>query len=598
MFEIKIPRINKSIITDRQDSLLTILVDNGVFIEGPCGGRGSCGKCKIKHLSGTLPPLLEDEKNILTKQQQSEGVRLACFLYPESDLVIDIFEEAKNHKVLKDGYVPEFHKNPAIWKRVIEISKPTLENQTPYEELFKQAFVVDHIDFEVMRRLKMAHGTFTGVFNIDQLIGIEPGDTSSSCYGVAVDIGTTTVVASVIDLYTGEEVDSEADINPQKNFGQDVLTRISYILDHEEKGLSDLQNAIVDSLNAMVTAICNRNSIDPNQIYQMSVAANCTMMHMLLGVEPLSIGKSPYVPIFVEGKDLPARSVGLDSMSPFGRLNCLPAVSSYIGADIVAGAFVANLHQTKQRVLFIDIGTNGEIVLSDKGRLIACSCAAGPALEGMNISSGMRASDGAIEDIEITENGITLKTIAEGEPIGICGSGILAVIRELLKHQFINDKGTIIKPDVLDSSDFRYPYIELDGTKRKVRITEGNNKICITQGDVRQVQLAKSAILSGFIALVNKAGIEMNDLDQVIVAGQFGAHLPVESLVGTGLLPVEIKEKITYVGNSSKTGAYIALMSLESRKEMEQLAKQIEYMELSVSEGYEKLFIKCSRFNV
>jgi len=210
----------------------------------------------------------------------------------------------------------------------------------------------------------------------------------------------------------------------------------------------------------------------------------------------------------------------------------------------------------------------------------------------------MRAADGAIEGIEILENGIKLEVIGGGEPLGICGSGILAAIRELLKNKFINSKGMIIKLDTIDESDFRYQYIELDGTKRSIRITAGANKIRITQGDIRQVQLAKGAILSGVIALVNKLDIHMSDLDEVIIAGQFGAHLPAESLIGTGLIPSEMKEKITYIGNASKTGAYISLLSLEARNAMEELAKEIDYMELSVVDGYERLFIECSQFNV
>ncbi|MEN6412203.1 MAG: ASKHA domain-containing protein [Veillonellales bacterium] len=598
MVKIGIPRINKNIITDSQDNLLAILLDNHVFIERPCGGRGSCGKCKIKHISGDLSPLGEDEKKLLTEQEQQEGIRLACCLYPQSDLLIDVIAQEQNHKVLKDGYVPKFQQNPAIRKRVIEIPKPTIEDQTPYEDLFKRELGIDHIDFEIMRSLKMESGTFTAVYHINQLIGIEKGNTSLSCYGVAVDIGTTTVVASVIDLNTGAEIDSEADLNAQKNFGQDVLTRISYVQENEDRGIRDLQKAIVDLLNGMIKTICSRRGIDHNHIYEMSVAANCTMMHMLLGVEPLAIAAAPYAPIFVEGKNISAQSIGLVNVSRFARLNCLPAVSAYIGADIVAGAYVANLQNAKNRILFIDIGTNGEIVLSDKGRLVACSCAAGPALEGMNISSGMRAADGAIEEIKITESGIKLEVIGGGNPIGICGSGILAAIRELVKNKFITPNGMIIKRNSIDDSDFRYQYIEVNGKKRSVCITGGVKKITITQGDVRQVQLAKSAILSGIIALVNKIDIHMSDLDEVIIAGQFGAHLPAKSLVGTGIIPSELKEKITYIGNSSKAGAYISLLSVEARNAMEKLAKKIEYTELSVVDGYERLFIECSRFNV
>ncbi|MDA8221973.1 MAG: ASKHA domain-containing protein [Desulfitobacterium hafniense] len=585
--------------TDIKDSLLNILIAQQIFIESPCGGRSSCGKCKIKHLGGDLPPLSVDEEKRLTQKEIEEGIRLACLIYPDIDLEIDIIDQEENHPVLTGGYVPEYQRNPAIWKKTIEITKPTLADQTPYEVLFEKALDISHLPWDVLRQISMGEGTYTGVFNQDQLIGLEKGDTSELLYGVAVDIGTTTVVTSLINLRTGEEIDSEAAINAQKNFGQDVLTRITYVLDHGKNGRDQLQTAIVDSLTEMIQTMCERQKLSPSLIYEVAVAANCTMMHMVLGVDPQSIGKSPYAPIFVEEKDISAKEIGLTALSSFGRVYCLPAVSSYIGADIVAGAYVAKLHDRKDKVLFIDIGTNGEIVLSNGGKLVSCSCAAGPALEGMNISSGMRAADGAIEEVHFdTEKGFILEVIGDKTPVGLCGSGILAAIRELLKHNFVTVRGNIVKPEELEVGDPRLSYIDLDGKKRRICIGEGPTKILITQGDVRQVQLAKSAILSGFVALVNAMDLTFADLDEVIVAGQFGAHLPVESLVGTGILPKAVKDKITYIGNSSKTGAYLALMSLESRQEMAMLAKAFDYLELSVTKGYERLFVECSQFNL
>lgn len=254
----------------------------------------------------------------------------------------------------------------------------------------------------------MKWGIFTAVYNEDKLIGIEEGDISAYLYGVAVDIGTTTVIASLIDLYTGAEIDSEAEINSQKTFGQDVLTRITYVIENGDKGTKELQDAIVNSLNNMINNMCDRKLVNKNMIYEISIAANSIIMHILLGIEPISLGRSPYSQIFSGGKNIPAMDVGLNSISKFARLNCLPSVSSYIGSDVVAGVYVANLHSTDKKILFVDIGTNGEIVLSNAGKLVSCSCAAGPALEGMNISCGMRAVDGAIEDMEIREDKIIL----------------------------------------------------------------------------------------------------------------------------------------------------------------------------------------------
>lgn len=595
MIEIKIPRKNKSISTEAGDNLLKILTDNDEFVEGPCNGRGTCGRCKIEHISGDLPAISQDERRILSEEEIDSGTRLACLIHPESDVVIDILDQEKNHKVLTKGFLPDFNLNPSIWKKTIEIEKPTLENQTTYENLFKEELGEVDLDFSIVKNLKMKAGQFTAVYDEGRLIGLEEGDTSGEIYGIAVDIGTTTVIASLVNLRTGEEVDSEADINSQKNFGQDVLTRITYVIENEEEGTLELQRSIVGLLNRLIDTLSRRNSINKNRIYMISIAANSTMMHMLLGVDSISLGKSPYAQIFSRAKNINASDIGLNSMSNFARLNTLPSVSSYIGPDIVAGAYVANLHNAKNNTLFIDIGTNGEIVLSNKGKLISCSCAAGPALEGMNISAGMRAADGAIEEVIIHEDSIELEIIGDKKPRGLCGSGILAAVREMLKHGLVNRRGNIIKPETIDEDDFRHKYIKVENKKRSVEIAKG---IRITQGDIRQVQLAKSAILSGFIALVQDAGLEMSDLDEVIVAGQFGSHLPAESLVGTGILPKDVEDKITYIGNSSKTGAYLSLVSMDSRKEMDNLSKEIDYMELSVSEGYERLFVDCSRFNI
>lgn len=419
-------------------------------------------------------------------------------------------------------------------------------------------------------------------------------DVYENGYGVAIDIGTTTVVTALIDLQTGKEIANASMINAQKHFGLDVLTRITYEYENPETGARELQEAIVKSINAMLGEVCQEARVNRSSIREIDVAANCTMMHMLLGVDARSIGRAPYKPEFLSAKTLPAKEIGIEAGEDT-ILYCLPQVSAYIGADIVAGAYVCEMQNAKGNVLFIDIGTNGEIVLASKGKLLCCSCAAGPALEGMNISSGMRATEGAVEDVEISEKGISLKVIGDQAPVGICGSGILAVLRELLKSGLVKKTGVFIKKDKLEETDYRYSMIRMNGTKREFILKE-DPELLITQGDVRQVQLAKGAILSGFTALCKKAGIQMEELDKVMIAGQFGAHLPADSLTGTGILPKVVEDKLVYVGNSSKTGAYMTLMSEKIKREMEELAEQMEYMELAETENYERIFTECMIF--
>ena len=594
-------------------NLMEIMLDAGLFIDNACGGKGLCGKCRVKITEGDAGEAGETERGILKAEELEQGVRLACLTYPVSDITIELLQKEKKHDVLASGYMPDFEFEPDIIKVPITIHKPTLADQTPFEnQIIEQVgaeALVGHdgatgylgFDYTALCEHSMLPGDYTAVIHNGKVIALEPGDTSESLYGVAIDIGTTTVVCSLVDMLTGEELGHASEINAQKFFGLDVLTRITYEIENPDDGREKLQKAIVGSINKMVKSICDRHGLTQDQIYQVTVGANCTMMHMLMGVDARPIGKAPFAPVFARAKDVKASDIGLKA-APGARLYCLPSVSAYIGADIVAGAYVCDLKHQKGNVMFIDIGTNGEIVLAADGKLMSCSCAAGPALEGMNISSGMRAAEGAIEDIHINEDGLDLKIIGDCEPAGICGSGILTVTKELLRTGIVRKTGAFVKADKFDADDYRSKYIAVDEDgKRSFRMTEGGDgtePLYITQGDVRQVQLAKGAILSGFMALMKKAGIGMADLDRVLIAGQFGAHLPAESITGTGILPFEVEDRIEYVGNTSKTGAYMALMSGKVKRNMEELAHDMDYLELGATDNYERLLSECLIFPV
>ena len=411
MPEIRVKGSEKAILCENGANLLQTLLKEGFFVDNPCNGNGTCGKCKVRILSGDEP-----------------GIRLSCLVEVTEDLEVELLGTEKEGKVLTSGYVPEFEKE------------------------FRDG------------------------------------------YGIAVDIGTTTAALDLVRLSDGEVLGQASMLNAQKQFGQDVLTRITYEYDHPDTGIADLQRAVVESLNEEIRQLCEKAGIEKEEIREIDVAANCTMMHMLLGVDARSIGRAPYRPEFTKAQKLKAAGIGLWAGEET-MLYCLPSVSAYIGADIVAGVRVCGLHEETEKVLFIDIGTNGEIVLAGGGHLLSCSCAAGPALEGMNISCGMRAADGAVEDVRITEDGIRLTTIGDGEPEGLCGSGILAAVKELLRTGLVKKTGVFVKKDALDPEDYRYDLIRLNGTKREL-ILDDERDLFITQGDVRQVQLAKGAILS------------------------------------------------------------------------------------------------------
>lgn len=586
---------NKIIEFEEDKTLMDILLNENIFVDNTCNGKGICGKCKVKIISGDLGDLSETEKKLLTEKEIKDNIRLSCLVKPKSDIEIESMQRERKHRVLSSGYMPEFEKNPSIYKRLIKLEKSTLDNQISLEDKILNELNIKELDWKLLKKITQEDENITAVFNNDKLVTLEKNDTRDKVYGVVIDIGTTTVVASLIDINSGEELSIESMINPQKQYGLDVLTRITYELENEEDGIENLQNCIVTSINNMISKMCEKTKIDKDNIYEISVAANCTMMHMLLGIDAKPIGKSPFAPVFIKSKDILAKEIGLD-INENGRLYCLPSVSSYIGSDIVAGAYVCQLENSKDNVLFIDIGTNGEIVLSNKGKLLSCSCAAGPALEGMNISCGMRAANGAIEDVYINTDENELTVIGNETPVGICGSGILAVVKELIRTGIVRENGAFIKLDKLEANDYRLSKLQLNDKKREFILVDGDNKLLITQGDIRQVQLAKGAILSGFYTLLKKADIEMSDLGKVIIAGQFGAHVNADSLVGSGILPKEVEDKIIYVGNSSKTGAYMALMSKDVKKDIEELAHKMDYMELGASEGYERLFSQCLKF--
>lgn len=589
MQEILIQNLNRRIKMDPQKNLMTQLIEHHIFIDHPCNGKGTCRKCRVRLIKGDVTDLTETEKQHLSSRELTEGIRLACLIYPLSEITVETLGKESTCQVLTQGALPEFEFNPSIEKKKIQVQRPSLENQMSMEESLLKAAKAQSLDWELLQQVPSYQEIRTIVCRHGHCYQLEKGDTADQLYGIAVDIGTTTMAVSLVNIRTGAEVGVTSMINPQHRYGSDVLTRITYQIENPKTAVEEMQKTLVEKLEESIINLCQTLHINPDYLYEMTVAANTTMLHTLLGIKAESIGISPYAPAFTMSKELKAAAIGFQKL-PAMNIYCLPSVSAYIGADIVAGVFSCQLQKRKETTLLIDIGTNGEMVLSHEGKLSACSCAAGPALEGMNISSGMRAAKGAIEDIEIDSSGIKLKVIENAEPVGLCGSGILAATKELLRSGMVKKNGAFIKKTELEEEHPLYHRLQVNGKKREFLIADGNQPIYITQSDIRQVQLAKGALLSGFYALLDQAGITMDQLDEIIVAGQFGAHLSADHLVKTGILPRETKHKISYGGNTSKTGAYMALMAVDTRKTMEKLAQEIQYKELSTHPNYEKLF--------
>lgn len=589
---IRLPERGSAISFTPGPSLLEILASAGIMPPSPCGAAGLCGKCAVIVTGGEIPPPTEQESRLFSADDLARGRRLACGLFPGTDLDLDLPREDRDAVILADGYLPDFRLEPSLSKKTVV---PDQKPARSYEADIAAALGEHRLPARLLRGLSFPGDRLTAVYDGDELLALESGDTTARLHGLAVDIGTTTVVAALVDLRTGRELAAKTAINPQKRWGFDVLTRLGFVMEHPDRGARLLQRAVTDCINALARELAAETGVDLAQVYSIAVAANTTMLHLLLGIDPSPLGRAPYTPPFVGAKRLPAADIGLVA-APGAMLYCLPSVSAYIGADIVAGMYVAGLQAARDTVLFIDIGTNGEIVLAHDGRLCACSCAAGPALEGMNISCGMRACAGAVEEVRLSEHGLTLATIGDAPAIGVCGSGLLSAISTFLRVGCIQPRGRLVRAADLAAGDPRQAFLcERDG-RPALRLGGDETEIVLTQKDVRQVQLAKGAIVAGFLSLLERHGLTMEDVDRVLVAGQFGAHLPVESLAGCGIIPEQLCQRVSYLGNTSKSGAYLALLSVAARRIMDVLAETVDYLELSRLEDFDRRFIACLDF--
>ena len=506
-------------------TILEFLREKNIHIEAACNGLGLCGKCKIK-LESTDVSI--SERKLLGEENIKSGYRLAC---------MHSIDEVDKEFILKSF---ESEKKPD--------SIVLTESFTP----------------------KIIHT------NIQEK------------YGIAIDIGTTTVAMELIDLKNAKIISKVADVNSQVKFGFDVMSRIAFTLENPE-GLSTLQKSIVDTLNTLINKLLDESKIRREDIAELAVSSNTTMCHILLGESVESLGKFPFLPRFTEVKRVCAKDIGIDLDA---TLITLPHISGFLGSDIVSGVYASGICDDKDKnILFIDIGTNGEMLLKTDNNLLATSCAIGPALEGMNISCGIRAGIGAIDDFHIDEADISYTTIGNTEPIGICGSGVLSMVRELLKAGFINKMGAIDKK-CLDSN---HSFIKADDSGKPFIKIDDN--LYFTAKDIRQVQLAKGAILSGIRVLIQKAGIETGDITRVCIAGQFGKYISMDSFFGVGLMPSEFEGKVEYLGNTSLTGAYMALLDKNAIDYMTEISVETEFFELSKLEEYEKIFAKALRFD-
>lgn len=558
--------------------------------EFPCGGNGTCGRCLVKAKGKLLPP--DKTEKALLEERVEEGFRLACRCRIGGEAEVFWEKSFLPAKILTEGLERKLTLRPNVTKATYKIAasdKKALAQEV--KALFKKEGLALEKEFKFSSLEQIKGGAFTVVLRDGKVSAVENGDTASKRFGLAVDIGTTTLVVSLIDLTSGKELDTVSDLNPQVAYGHDVITRITQVK-KERKNLPCLQKMLVSALEEMTQGMSQKHKVFPKNIYEVTVAGNTCMMHLFLGLDPIPLALAPYTSLIEGSLCVHAEELGFRNLSQ-AKLYILPPISPYVGADITAGILATDLCYQKEPALFIDIGTNGEIALKTKAETLACSTAAGPAFEGMNIDCGMRAQRGAIERVTLEDGGLKIKTIGEDEPKGICGSGLIEAVAEFREKEIIDSRGCFSP----ETARCWKRFLKEENGKRYFVLTEnGEGKVFISQKDIRQVQLAKGAIQTGISLLLQAAGLEREEIKKIFIAGAFGYHLNPSSLVKIGLLPKEWEDKVSFVGNTSKTGALLVLLDKELRKEVEEIARLVKTVDLVIHPQFERYFVNSMLF--
>lgn len=588
-------------------NLLDFLRDNSIDISTPCGGKGTCGKCRIR-VKGLLELPSEKEKVLLGNKALTDGYRLACYNKIESDIEIylDSDDENKDANIVTSGLEKVIKVRPIVIKKYVEMPIPDISDQRPDTDRVIDAFGgnIELTSIELIRKLpeliRKQGYKVTIIGNENEIIGIEPGNTSNKLYGMAVDIGTTTIAAYLYDLNNGKRMDVYSTLNPQRKFGADVLSRIDYA-SNSEASQNNIHREIIGCINHIIETFSQNNGIESSDIYIAVFVGNTTMIHFLMDLSAKNIALSPFIPVTTSIYNIKSTELNI-KINQRGMIVIFPSVSAYIGADTVAGVLSTGMHEKDEISLLVDIGTNGEIVLGNKDWMYSCSTAAGPAFEGANIRNGIGGIRGAIDRV-FFEDKLRYTTIGNGKPIGICGSGIVDVIAGMLENGIIDETGRIIDIDELSDleKDYKTRLAKIDGLNSFI-LAKGEDscpyhEIAVTQKDVRELQNAKAAIAAGIKVLIKKAGIRADDISKVYLAGGFGNYINIKSALKIGLIPAELKEeKIESVGNAAGSGAILGLLSVKKLEETIKIKNMIKYIELSASKEFVDEYVNSMFF--
>jgi uncharacterized 2Fe-2S/4Fe-4S cluster protein (DUF4445 family) len=604
---------------EENETILQAAQRVGIGIAAYCGSQGTCGKCRVKVVEGVFDthgikssldnvnPIEEKEKKFFNEAELAQNYRLSCITKVKGDVVVEIPKESRTSEevILENGKEDvEIKLKPAIKTYYIELDKATLKDNiddvSRIKKVLKNTFgeLSDELEFDYHVLLDLAYIIRESNWKINvsilynkKVIKVESGDKVSQ-YGIAIDIGTTTIAAYLCDLRHGVTLDSVSMMNPQISFGDDVLSRISYCT-NVDNGVEELRKILLEGLNELIASLTKKSNVYKNQIMEAVIVFNTVMEHIALGINPKYLGVSPFISTILDSFDVNARDFGIDIL-PSGNVHILPAEAGFIGADNVAVLIAEEPYLQDKIKLIIDIGTNSEICLGNKDKLYSTSCATGPALEGAQIQCGMRAAKGAIEAVKI--NPITLepelKIIGQEKdavPVGICGSGILDVVAQMYITGIIEPNGKFSKK--VDS--------------KRVRVTENNKReyvlyfsknsnerdIVVSQKDVRAVQLAKSALYAGAKTLMKLYGTDT--IDEIVLAGAFGSYIDKENALKLGLYPDCHLDNVKVVGNAAGLGARLALFNIDKRNEANEVSKKVEFVEIATNIEYQNLFAKA-----
>ena len=572
---------------------------NGIAIDSTCGGHGTCKKCRVRIADDPPAPSSLDIR-AYTPQEIKDGWRLACRTAATRDTRVEVPPLTTRPKAATVGVGRQVILRPAVQKRYLELAEPDLAHQaSDLERVLAQLDDLEpRAELAVLKTLgqtlRAADYKVTAVVVDDVLIAVEPGDTTDRRFGIAFDLGTTTVVATLLDLSAGTPVAVASALNKQQPFGADVITRISATM-MDPGALDKLQQLAQETLAELAAAVCADGGVRPDEVYEVALAGNATMTHLALGIDPEPLGMAPFILSTRLFPEVLAADLGLPA-HPRARAVVFPAFGAYVGGDITAGLLASGMDRDARVRLFVDIGTNCEIVLGNREWLLATAAPAGPAFEGAAIRCGMRAADGAIEVVGMTPDELSLKVIGDAEPQGLCGSGLVDAVTGLVRLSLIDSSGRFVSEEqaavLAPGLACRLTRI---GQERvfvlRWRGPDAQDSIYLSQRDVRELQFAKAAIATGWHILLEEAGLTQADVKQVLLAGSFGSYLSPAAAIRIGLVPKVPVQRVVPAGNVAGEGAKMALLSLRERAGGLALLEEVRYVELSDRADFNDRFV-------